>query len=227
MPKPSFLQSKLIKPVLRRLFKQCARPHGFWGRLFLAKMNAGHRSLHEWALAQVKVGEAASALDIGCGGGAVVARLLKMAPKWRVFGLDLSPDSVAKTLGLNRQAAREGRLEALEGRAESLPWPDGSLDLVTAFETVYFWPDWPAAFREIARVLKPGGTLAIGNSIAPRRTDGDSGGYWVDLLQMRAPFVDDLARDLSEAGFSEVEVIRRKPSADSDVVIKALAPGGF
>lgn len=44
-----------------------------------------------------------------------------------------------------------------------LPFEAERFDLVTAFETVYFWPDLPKSFREIRRVLRPGGTLLICN----------------------------------------------------------------
>jgi ubiquinone/menaquinone biosynthesis C-methylase UbiE len=46
-----------------------------------------------------------------------------------------------------------------------IPWEDGAFDLVTAFETVYFWPDFEGGLKEVRRVLKPGGTLFICNEM--------------------------------------------------------------
>ena len=63
---------------------------------------------------------------------------------------------------MNRQAILEGRCTVLQGSVADMIFADGWFDAVTAFETVYFWPDLPRCFREVFRVLRSGGALALG-----------------------------------------------------------------
>lgn len=82
-------------------------------------------------------------LDIGCGGGANLAQFLKLCPQGSVCGIDFSAESVATSLRKNAGAVAAGRCEVRQGDVSRLPYADASFDLVTAFETVYFWPDVP------------------------------------------------------------------------------------
>ncbi len=97
-------------------------------------------------------------LDIGCGDGALLREAVARGAK--VTGIDPDPAMLA--------AARRGALEAgiaarlLEGRAEQLPLADASFDLVTAMTVLCFVADAAAALSEMARVLRPGGRLVIG-----------------------------------------------------------------
>ena len=68
------------------------RPEGEDGKRLLARMNGGHHEdLALWGLSQVEIAADARALDIGCGGGANIGRLLERAPQGHVCGLDYSP----------------------------------------------------------------------------------------------------------------------------------------
>ncbi len=99
-------------------------------------------------------------LDVGCGGGATIRDLLERIPESRIDGIDYSGESVALSRELNQKDLGT-RVEIKEGSVDSLPYADGTFDLVTAVETVYFWKNPGKAFSEIARVLKQGGTFAI------------------------------------------------------------------
>src|SRR3712207_6548510 len=92
-------------------------------------------------------------LDLGCGEGRV-GRLLHAAGH-RVIGLDSSPTLV----GLARAAG--GYEQVLHGDAASVPLEDGTVDLVVAFMSVHDMDDPAVALAEAARVLTPGGTLAL------------------------------------------------------------------
>lgn len=146
-------------------------PRGLLGRMMLSGMNLGHTSMAEWGLSQLVLPQKGNAADIGCGGGYNVRRLLRRIREGRVHGVDISPVSVKKSEAVNKKDLGR-RCEIHQGSADALPFPDGSLDLVTAFETVYFWKNLPVCFREVKRVLKPGGQFAVINDPATRKSTG-------------------------------------------------------
>ena len=105
----------------------------------------------------------AKVLDCGCGGGANLAKLLKACPAGIVKGIDYSPVSVERAQELNRKAIQAGRCVVTQGSVQDMLFAGNWFDAVTAFETVYFWPELPRSFREVRRVLKPGGTFLLCN----------------------------------------------------------------
>lgn len=139
------------------------KPQGEDGFKLLNRMNGGiHEELALWGLGFIPIGETARILDIGCGGGANIERLLARSPRGHVTGIDYSPVSVQMSSEHNARAIEEGRCDVLEGNSSALPFPDSSFDVVTAFETTYYW-DLPTAFPEVKRVLKPDGIFLICN----------------------------------------------------------------
>ncbi|MDD2214196.1 MAG: class I SAM-dependent methyltransferase, partial [Oscillospiraceae bacterium] len=80
--------------MLKQFFQNAKQPRGFWGRSMLSKMNAGHTPLSHWALPQLRLAEDSHVLDIGCGGGANLLRLLKRCPQGQIDGLDYAAESV-------------------------------------------------------------------------------------------------------------------------------------
>ena len=127
----------------------------------VAMMNVGHSAVARWGLQFLNAAPDAKVLDCGCGGGANIKRLLKKCPQGIVKGIDYSPVSVEKSKKVNETAIAEGHCAVLQGSVADMIFADNWFDAVTAFETVYFWPDLPRCFREVYRVLKPGGTLLI------------------------------------------------------------------
>ena len=184
-------------------FENTRKPAGFGGRLMVAAMNAGHRALAAWGFRFIDVPENAAALDCGCGGGANIRALLKKCPRGRVSGIDYSAVSVEKSRRVNRKAIETGRCEALQASVESLPFADGSFDIATAFETVYFWPELENSFRELRRVLHRGGVFMICNECG-----GDGRGEnWEKVVSGMTVYSGEQLRDMLErAGFSGVRL---------------------
>ena len=140
------------KKLLNRILQNTACPTGFWGRIILRGMNRFHAPLSEWAMGMVEWEPAWTVLDIGCGGGANVTRLLKLCHKGTVHGIDISKESVAFASKHNRRWINT-RCFIKQGNVCCLPYDDGQFEAVTSFETVYFWQDVPAALNEVKRVL--------------------------------------------------------------------------
>lgn len=170
------------------------------GRMMLRGMNLGHRKLAEWGRSFVSFAPDAVGLDIGCGGGANLAVHAQLTA--HAIGLDASPQSVATSRELNAEAIAQGRVDVYEGSASDLPLESESCDYVTAYETVYFWPDVVNCFREVHRVLRPGGWFLIVNEM---RTPAD-GEFWASRLGFTVYPPEEMVAMLRAAGFSAGEV---------------------
>lgn len=96
-------------------------------------------------------------LDVGCGTG-VVTRLLadRVGPAGRTVGLDPTPFMLEQARAASAQSPT---IEWQDGAAEAMPFPDGAFDVVVSNQGWQYLTDRPASFREMHRVLKPGGTL--------------------------------------------------------------------
>lgn len=102
--------------------------------------------------------ERLNVLDVGCGDGALAAALSRRGA--RVTGLDADPDMIAAALLRARTEALD--LTLVPGRAEDLPFTDETFDRVVAVTVLCFVPDADRAVAEMARVLRPGGRLVVG-----------------------------------------------------------------
>ena len=83
------------KNFINRILQNTRKPQGFWGRMILRSMNTGHAPLAAWAFTHLDWRPDWKVLDIGCGGGANIAHMLKRCPQGQVYGVDISPESVA------------------------------------------------------------------------------------------------------------------------------------
>ena len=192
--------------LIKKLFTNCACPQGRMGRAMLKFMNLCHAPLTNWGLKLVDIQDGWTMLDIGCGGGATLQRLLKRSQDARVYGIDISEESVAKARKVNADVL-DKQVFVTQGSAKSLPYEDGMFDLVTAVETVYFWPNLPNCLQEVRRVLKPGGKFAILVEVV------DSDSKWTSIVEgMTAYSPEDLKKLLDDAGFIQTEIYRKKPT---------------
>lgn len=185
-------------------FENTRKPTGFGGKLMVLMMNVGHRALSGWGLRFLKLAPDARVLDCGCGGGANIRTLLKKCPKGIVKGIDYSAVSAEQARKRNADAIQAGRCAVWQGSVEQIIFASGWFDAVTAFETVYFWPDLPKSFREIRRVLRPGGTILICNECS-----GDAPGdeAWTKKIAgMRIYPAAELQRLLEQAGFRRIQI---------------------
>jgi ubiquinone/menaquinone biosynthesis C-methylase UbiE len=100
-------------------------------------------------------------LDVGCGHGRSLTELAARASTGRVIGVDSSKLMVEIAARRNRRLVQTARVDVVLATAEALPFPNGFFDKVLCVHALYFWQDIDASLREIARVLKPGGRLAL------------------------------------------------------------------
>ena len=191
-----------IMGLLSKFFSNARKPEGFLGKIMVNGMNGGgHAAMANWALEMVTIGRDDRILDIGCGGGANIARLLQRTQQGSVTGIDFSPVSVRKSTKVNAKAIQEGRCKVLEGNVANLPFADGSFDVVTSFETIYFWPDIEHCFNEVKRVLKPGGQFVIVNE---SDGSGEMDAKWESMIEgMHTYTPEEIRRHRPNVGFRD------------------------
>ena len=177
-----------------------ARPEGKTGEKMLERMNRSHGPLRAFGLPLLSWRPGMRILDVGCGGGAAIAEMLNLSSDSVIDGIDYSEVSVRQSEELNKKELGR-RCNITQADVAKLPFPGDTYDLVTAVETVYFWPDIRSAFQEIFRVLKPQGVFAILNEGSdPEQCNWPS----VDGF-MRIYRPEELTELLKKAGFQEIK----------------------
>lgn len=181
---------------------QCKRPHGDEGFETIENMNVNHREISEFAFDLVNVGNADKVLDIGCGGGVNIEKFLKLT-SGNVDGLDYSEVSVEASTKQNQNAVDSGRCEIIQADVSDMPIENESYDLVSAFETIYFWPDIRETFKEVSRIIKPNGQFLIAQGTDGNHPDDE---LWLSTVEgMHVYTAPELKEYLLDAGFSSVE----------------------
>jgi ubiquinone/menaquinone biosynthesis C-methylase UbiE len=189
---------------------QVANPRGIFGQLIGRVIFAkGNAAVNNWVAGLLDIQPTTHALEVGCGPGLTVQRLAARAPLGRVVGIDRSPVMIHQARKRNASAIEAKRVEIRLGDAAALPYPDATFDLALAVHVIYFWPDATATLRELRRVLRPGGVVAIGFVLkqdAPRTIQR----AFAQTGAMLYPAVEDVAALLAAAEFTQVHVERQE-----------------
>ncbi len=176
------------------------------------------------AIADLKLGEVV--LDLGSGAGFdVLLAARKVGPSGRAIGVDMT-DAMLEKARENAEKSGVTNVEFRKGEIEALPVEDATMDIVISNCVLNLVPDKDRAFREIHRVLKPGGRLAVSDmawAIEPEasvRADleaivGCIGGALV---------LDDYLLRLTAAGFSTIEVQRHAEAARTMIEVSGTTP---
>jgi arsenite methyltransferase len=160
------------------------------------------------ALAGIRAGE--TVLDLGAGAGLdcfLAAR--DVGPTGRVIGVDMTPDMLARA---RANAAKAGfqNVEFREGEIEHLPVEDNSIDLVISNCVINLSPEKPQVFREIHRVLKPGGRMLVSdivlNGPLPEAVKNDIAAYAACIAG--AAQKGEYLSAIHQAGLREVTVVK-------------------
>jgi ubiquinone/menaquinone biosynthesis C-methylase UbiE len=186
--------------LCEKLIEMGGKPSGVLGRLLGRLMNLGHREAYGWGLGRLSMKPDSVVLDIGCGGGAAVKLLAARVSKGRVWGIDHSWDMVNLARQVNKRLIESGQVVVDHGSVSDLPYADEMFDVVTAFETIEFWPNLSGDLKEVKRVLKPGGQLLVVN----RHSDREKDSKWMEFLQIRTS--EEYRERLGDGGYVDISV---------------------
>lgn len=189
-----------------------------------AEANMGLSCGNPTAMAKLNPGEVV--VDLGCGGGLdVLLAAQKVGPTGKAIGIDMTTQMLELA---RKNAAKAGmtNVEFHQATIDKMPLPDQSVDCVISNCVINLAPNKQAVFREIARVLKPGGRLAVSDIALKKPLPPDVAN---DLMAYvgcvaGAISIDEYRQSLIAAGFSHVEVIDAK--SDLNAYAQVSETGG-
>jgi ubiquinone/menaquinone biosynthesis C-methylase UbiE len=193
-------------------------PKGHLGRQVAKQMNQGHKPLTLWGLTKIKIASNNVILDVGCGGGKTLTRLAQIAPHGKVFGIDHSPDMVEYSKKVNQKLMAQDRVQIVLDTVEKMSFKDNFFDLVTAFETYYFWSNFHDALTEIKRVLKPRGRLCLVNEMVKDRLWDVENAKLIAETHVHLIPLQRIQGLMYSIGFADVQVFTKNKSPWNAVI---------
>jgi SAM-dependent methyltransferase len=184
--------------VARIRSRQSGHPTGLLGRIFGRVMVKDTAEANDRALALLDLPGPRTVLEVGFGQGRTAAILLDAGH--RILGADASHTMVNQATARNRSACREGRAVFQLSDGTAIPFADQLADAAFTAHTIYFMPDPRATLAEVARDLRPGGTVVIAC-----RTADDPRPAWMDPAVYRIPTAEQITTMLNAAGFTRAE----------------------
>ncbi len=189
----------ILHNILLRTF---GRPRGLLGRVGGIIMTRTNQKCAAWVVDLLNTQPNDRVLEVGYGPGVGIELLAKAAPEGHVAGVDYSAEMVEQAAARNMKAIEKGRVDLRHGSVECLPFADNTFDEAMAINSMQVWPDSAAGLREIGRVLKSGGKVALG--FTPYSGQSKSG---LPEMLMAAAFTDVKVVE-TELGFC---ALARKP----------------
>ena len=172
-----------------------------------AEANMGLSCGNPTATAHLRPGE--TVVDLGSGGGLDVFLSSKqVGPEGKAIGIDMTPSMIERARA-NAESGGYTNVEFYLAKIDQLPLPDASVDCVISNCVINLAPDKPAVFREIARVLKPGGRLAVSDIALKKELPEDvanSLAAYVGCIAGAMP-IEVYREELLKAGFEFVEIV--------------------
>jgi ubiquinone/menaquinone biosynthesis C-methylase UbiE len=145
----------------RLLARQLACPTSSWGWALARVWNRRNAALNDAVLRALNLAPADRVLEVGFGGGYLLAQMAWQVTAGHLAGVDVSPAVVAYCARRFRALVASGKLELRCAPAEDLPFSAGRFSKACSVNSLFYWPDVPHALAELARILEPGGQLVL------------------------------------------------------------------
>jgi ubiquinone/menaquinone biosynthesis C-methylase UbiE len=190
--------------VFGAIGKQLQHPRGLFGKALFRWLTRTTIAHARWTADLMDVQPDDDLLEVGFGNGANVELLAQRATRGSVTGAEVSETAIEMASKTNAKAIAEGRVRLHQAAGGALPFDDGTFDKACTVATVYVIADPSAVFREMYRVLEPGGLAAVTFPVREKfmrfKPAGTEGFYLHELADLEAAFGD--------AGFIERRIER-------------------
>ncbi len=184
----------------RLLASQVRQPRGIIGKIVGRGMARQNKESNDWTISLLNVQAEDHVLEVGFGPGAAIKSVSQMASKGFVAGIDFSGTMVQQASKLNQSEIKSGRVELKIADVSSIPYDGDSFDKIFAVNVIYLWPDLLSTMKELKRVMKPGGILAL--YAASLKMVEKMGLRQSPLFTIHK--TDDITKALEKAGFAKV-----------------------
>lgn len=146
----------------RLIARQLRFPKGIAGHVIAILMNKHNATMNYFVIDHLQLQPGHKVLDIGFGGGATLPLLAEAVNHGKAWGLEISDAMLSSARWRYRLLIHDGQLELTKGVVDKMPYPDELFDRICTVNTLYFWPDPITAIKEIFRVTRTGGRIALG-----------------------------------------------------------------
>jgi len=192
--------------IVRSIVRQFGHPRGPAGYIvgWVLATRSSNRERNKWVIALLGIEPHDRVLEIGFGPGLAIREASRLATEGVVCGVDHSALMVRQAAGRHAEAVKSGRVDLQLGSAERLPDFGVTFDKIFAVNSVGFWHEPVTRLRELRRLLRHEGLIAIASQPrGPRATDDWS-----------TSAAAEISAQLIEAGFSDVrhETLSLKPA---------------
>ena len=150
----------------RFIASQFRKPSGLLGRLLGNGMARGNELEARWTVGLLNILPDSQVMEIGFGPGVAIQYAAQQAVQGLVSGIDYSETMVQAARKRNASAIKSSHVDLRQGEVSSLPYGDSTFDRVFTIHCIYFWSEPTACLREVWRVLRANGRLAI--TLLPR-----------------------------------------------------------
>jgi len=195
-------RNRLLDYIRQFLRSQFGHPKGFWGNVagMIMENTPSNQDRIHWMISLLEIGPMDRLLEIGFGPGYAIELASTIASKGFVAGIDHSEVMIRQARKRNAAAIRNGRVVLLHGSVSHLPKFKEPFDKIFTINSIHFWVEPVDCLRELRKLLRPGGMIAV--MLQPRSRSA------TDDTTKEAG--NEIARNLEIAGYSDVRLEIRK-----------------
>lgn len=193
--------------IIQKIGRHAQKPSGLVGRLLANFMTRTTLPSSKWTAEVLQVQPTDHLIEVGFGNGASIQHFAALAREGRVVGVEVSETMITVATKRNVAAISNGLVELIKSDGGTLPLPGAAFDKACTINTVYVLPQPEVQFREMYRVLKPGGRIGVAFPFRETFMEfplarNTPGFHFHDL--------DEIRFALEETGFSELQEHRNE-----------------